>query len=64
MCIIITYYSLLMEFIIEMTELVEKLSEINRKRKQITQEEIVDTLEIMLLVTIFITCTYAVAPIL
>ena len=47
-----------------MTELVEKLSEINRKRKQITQEEIVDTLEIMLLVTIFITCTYAVAPIL
>jgi len=53
-----------MEFIIEMTELVEKLSEINRKRKQITQEEIVDTLEIMLLVTIFITCTYAVAPIL
>lgn len=64
MCIIITYYSLLMEFIIEMTELVEKLSEINRKRKQITQEEVVDTLEIMLLVTIFITCTYAVAPIL
>jgi len=63
MCIIITYYSLLMEFIIEMTELVEKLSEINRKRKQITQTEVIETLEIMLLVAIFITCTYAVAPI-
>ena len=53
-----------MEFIIEMTELVEKLSEINRKRKQITQTEVVETLEIMLLVAIFITCTYALAPIL
>jgi hypothetical protein len=53
-----------MEFIIEMTELVEKLSELNRKRKKVTQAEVVDTLEIMLLVTIFITCTYAVAPIL
>lgn len=52
-----------MEFIIEMTELVEKLSELNRKRKKITQEEVVNTLEIMLLVAVFITCTIAVAPI-
>lgn len=47
----------------EMTELVEKLSELNRKRKQVSQADVVEGMEVMLLVAIFVTCTYAVAPI-
>jgi len=43
-----------------MTELVSKL---NRKRKQVTQADVIEGMEIMLLVSIFITCTYAIAPI-
>ena len=46
-----------------MTELVAKLSKLNRKRKQVTQADVIEGMEIMLLVSIFITCTYAVAPI-
>jgi len=52
-----------MEFIIEMTELVAKLSKLNRKRKQVTQADVVEGMEVMLLVAIFVSCTYAVAPI-
>lgn len=47
----------------KMTELVAKLSKLNRKRKQVTQAEVVEGLEVMLLISIFVTCTYAVAPI-
>lgn len=46
-----------------MTELVAKLSKLNRKRKQVTQADVVEGLEVMLLITIFVSCTYAVAPI-
>lgn len=46
-----------------MSVLVEKLSELNRKRKRITQASVIEGLEVMLLVTVFMSCTYAVAPI-
>jgi len=46
-----------------MTELVEKLSELNRKRKNITHSSIIESFEVILLIAIFITCTYALAPI-
>jgi len=46
-----------------MSVLVEKLSELNRKRKRISQAEVIEGLEVMLLITVFVSCTYAVAPI-
>ena len=46
-----------------MSVLVEKLSELNRKRKKITEAEFIEGLEVMLLITVFVSCTYAVAPI-
>lgn len=46
-----------------MTELVVKLSELNRRRKRITEIEIIEFMETICLVAIFITCTYAIAPI-
>lgn len=46
-----------------MSVLVEKLSELNRKRKKISQAEVIEGLEVMLLITVFVSCTYAVAPI-
>jgi hypothetical protein len=47
----------------KMTELVAKLSKLNRKRKQVSQADVIEGLEVMLLLSIFVTCTYAVAPI-